>query len=188
MPVLLVKNVTPEELKKLKRLRVELDAKSWKDLFLKMASLTVGGEGLSRSTFDSNMNALRVVGKALRDYYGWNPEPIQYEIGRIIGRAIAKEFVSTKFDELLAELSGVWQTYNMGEMVPDKVTPLQFEVGDCFDCPGAPDIQRNLCPFKAGVFTAIFEEKLGLGTKVQEIQCCANKGPRCKFTVIPATT
>ncbi|MFQ5763211.1 MAG: V4R domain-containing protein, partial [Candidatus Bathyarchaeia archaeon] len=132
-----------------------------------------------------NMNALRVVGKALRDYYGWNPEPIQYEIGRILGKAVAKEFRANRFDELLTELAGVWQTYKMGEIIPDKLEPLQFEAGDCFDCPGAPDIQKNICPFKAGVLTAIFEEKLGAGTKVEEINCCANKGPKCRFNVIP---
>lgn len=187
MPAILIKNLTEPEIKALRRVKNEMGAETWKDFALKAGSSTGLKDVVTNpdAEIDREFEMIKIVGRALRNYYGLNPDPIQFQIGIKMGRAAADRLPTPPggVEGILKELVKIWTKYQLGQMNIQQIAPPTITVTECFDCPGAPDLSRTLCSFKEGVISAILGAKLGPNTILKEIECCGTGAPSCKYVI-----
>ena len=113
-------------------------------------------------------------------------DEILFNVGKVLGESYEQFFKSTTENELLKELSDFWNRNDLGTIknVEIKEKLIIFEVFDCFECTGLPNINDvPMCKMDEGFLQGLFNKKLEKSYKVVEVGCIACGDESCKFEV-----
>jgi predicted hydrocarbon binding protein len=119
----------------------------------------------------------------LESFTNFNLDPILKEIGKTIGKEIAKTLQDDNLDVLLTDLSKFWDIHKLGHLEVVSKTPITLVVTGCYECGSMPNVGKCLCAQDEGILEAIFEAKFNKSCKVEEIECHGTGHPHCKFNV-----
>ena len=150
------------------------------------------GQSIRTIGEDEIAESVKVIMKALKEYFGLRLDPSQRERLRVIGSEfghMASRHIpsSDSVAKTLDEVRVFWTSHGLGEMELANEQPLTVTIRNCYDCIAA-QAGETLCSFEEGFINTILSEKLaGLG-RVEEIECCGTGAERCKFAVTGFTT
>ncbi len=135
---------------------------------------------------DEIAESVKVTMKALKDFFGVRGVSKQARlraIGSEFGHIVARNISGSKDpDVVLAEIASFWNGYALGEMQIEKGDPTTFTLRNCYDCIGV-ESGDLLCGFKEGFVNSILNDRTGGIGSVEEVECCAMGGEKCRFRV-----
>ncbi len=130
---------------------------------------------------------LKLTMKTLKDQYGLNPGKYANTVRKIgyqLGTELAGMLDSSDIDSLVVELGEFWIMNGIGEISWEDRTEWLIAINFCSDCfSRSYGAGYTLCPFKEGLFEAVFRLKTGKKFKVTEIECCGTLSPGCLFKI-----
>jgi predicted hydrocarbon binding protein len=109
--------------------------------------------------------------------------PVLREIGKTIGKEIAKTLTGKNLDEVLTGLSNFWEAHKLGHVKVVSKTPITITVTECYECSMMPNVGKCLCAQDEGILEAVFESKFKKSCKVEEIECYGTGHSHCKFNI-----
>lgn len=110
---------------------------------------------------------------------GINCDPIMRNIGRDVGKSLARNLNSTEPDELFAEMEAFWKEHEIGTFSVISKDPLKLEVHDFLGCRSLPIKTKVLCTFVKGVFEGVLSDKLSLECTMENISTCHSNCDPC---------
>jgi predicted hydrocarbon binding protein len=108
------------------------------------------------------------------------------EMGRLLGRSVISEFVEAKdFKGVMHEIKDLLEVTKFGriEVLSLKEDSAVFNVYECADCGGLPDVGRPLCAFDEGLIEGILAERTECEYEVREVDCFGTGEKYCEFEV-----
>jgi sugar-specific transcriptional regulator TrmB len=102
-------------------------------------------------------------------------------LGEELGQELSKKFKSKKVKPLLKEMSEFWEKNNLGSIKVIKQKPLEITLENHMDCMQKKEIVTAQCGFIKMMLSTIFETKLGMKCKIQEVDCRPEHSTYCKF-------
>jgi predicted hydrocarbon binding protein len=98
----------------------------------------------------------------LLKYLGLSSERVMHEFGEQIGRNAAAKMASLDAEEMLANLSKVWEKHRIGTLSVEARDPLVLQVSNCTVCGQLQGTgAMHDCAFHEGFFQGALSAKLG---------------------------
>ena len=105
----------------------------------------------------------------LLKYLGLNSKQVMHEFGEQIGRAAGSRLAHLSFDEMLAELSRIWQDYKIGSLSVGSRDPLVLQISNCTVCGQLQGTGEMFeCAFHECFFQGELEVRLGRPVTVMQ--------------------
>lgn len=102
---------------------------------------------------------------------GFNIEPVLKDIGRQVGKEIAKQMKSGSIEELIEEIQKFYEDHELGEVCVYTFLPLTLIVKDDYDCSVVPEASKTISLLNEGIIEAILEKNSGVPMKVTDSEC-----------------
>lgn len=138
------------------------------------------------AAIDKPFDFMRSLFRAMRfttESLGIDTEPALHLAGTQIGKEIAKFMTSQEPKKLLREIARFWKSHNLGTLKILKTAPIEIMIRECYECGGMPDVGKTLCALDEGMLESILNEKLGVKSKVAEVECAGTGFKHCRFII-----
>ncbi len=121
-------------------------------------------------------------------YIGLDSKQAMHEFGELVGRNAASKMAGLTTDQMLEELSQVWQRYEIGALTIGR-DPMVIQISNCTVCGQLPGTGEMFeCAFHEGFFQGVLSERLGKPVKVrQETNYEGDAGTWCRRLSVNAT-
>jgi predicted hydrocarbon binding protein/DNA-binding HxlR family transcriptional regulator len=116
---------------------------------------------------------------------GFNMDPVLKDIGKQIGREIARRMKSNQVEGIITEVKEFFTQHELGDLNVYSLHPVTLIIKDEYDCSKAPDVGRTLCLMNEGILEAIFETRLGVPARVTKAETFGSGLNFCKYVIEP---
>lgn len=118
----------------------------------------------------------------LLDSFGVDSEQMLTIMGENVGKQIAGRINSTKKQEIINELSELYQKHKLGYIEIISEEPLRFKLFDCYQCGNLKEFDRKLCAFDNSLIKTIFCEK-GVSGLLEKKSCAKQGNTFCVYQI-----
>jgi predicted hydrocarbon binding protein len=118
----------------------------------------------------------------LLKYAGLSSKQAMHQFGELVGRNAAAKLARMSVDQMLAEFSRIWQTYEIGKLTVESRDPLVLQISDCTVCGQMQGTAEMFeCAFHEGFFQGALETRLGKPVYVhQQVNYEGEGGTWCR--------
>jgi predicted hydrocarbon binding protein len=102
-------------------------------------------------------------------YLGLNSKQVMHDFGLQVGKDAAAKMANKSVDDVLSELSRVWEQYKIGRLTVESRDPLVLQISDCTVCGQLQGTGEMFeCAFHEGFFQGVLGAKLGKPVTVHQ--------------------
>lgn len=114
---------------------------------------------------------------------GFNINPILYETGCNIGKALFPKLYDEDLNKFLENVKKFWETKGLGKLNIEVGDIIVVTAVDCFECELLPKTGKPSCYLDSGILESLFTSYFNTDVDVTEIQCYTMGDECCKFTI-----
>jgi len=105
----------------------------------------------------------------LQNYVGMNSKEVMFHLGQVFGNKVGEKLESLSFEELLSELSRIWEKFEIGVLTVNSGKQLVITISNCTVCGQLAGTGGMFeCAFHEGFFQSLLSTKLHGPVKLRQ--------------------